>query len=83
MPQPSALAHFMGGARDTVPVGTAQLAPWQGQLMSLGVFDGFSQFIVVGLPPGRKTPAHRVLDHLGSSCCAACGRWLQFASWRN
>jgi len=67
MPHPSARAHFMAGARDTVPmlvgaapfgmifgalVGTAQLAPWQGQLMSLGVFAGSSQFIAVGLMAG-------------------------------
>jgi 4-azaleucine resistance transporter AzlC len=57
----------MAGARDTVPmlvgaapfgmifgalVSTAQLAPWQGQLMSLGVFAGSSQFIAVGLMAG-------------------------------
>jgi len=58
---------FLAGARDTVPmlvgaapfgmifgalVGTAQLAPWQGQLMSLSVFAGSSQFIAVGLMAG-------------------------------
>lgn len=58
---------FWAGARDSVPmlvgaapfgmifgalVGTAQLAPWQGQLMSLSVFAGSSQFIAVGLMAG-------------------------------
>lgn len=67
MTQPSASSTFLAGARDTVPmlvgaapfgmifgalVGTAQLAPWQGQLMSLGVFAGSSQFIAVGLMAG-------------------------------
>jgi len=58
---------FFAGARDSIPmlvgaapfgiifgalVGTAQLAPWQGQLMSLSVFAGSSQFIAVGLMAG-------------------------------
>lgn len=56
------------GVRDTVPmlVGAAPfgvifgtlaasgpLAPWQGQLMSLGVFAGSSQFIALGLLAGH------------------------------
>ena len=58
---------FWAGARDNVSmlvgaapfgmilgalVGTAQLASWQGQLMSLGVFTDSSQFIAVGLMAG-------------------------------
>jgi 4-azaleucine resistance transporter AzlC len=58
------LSHFSAGARDTLPMlvgaapfgiifgslaATANIAPWQGQLMSLGVFAGSSQFIAVGL----------------------------------
>ena len=57
----------MAGVRDTVPmlvgaapfgmifgalVGTTALAAWQGQLMSLTVFAGSSQFIAVGLMAG-------------------------------
>lgn len=57
-------SEFSSGVRDTLPmlVGaapfaiifgsltpTAQLAPWQGQLMSLAIFAGSSQFIGVGL----------------------------------
>lgn len=56
------------GVRDTIPmlVGAAPfgvifgtlaasgpLAPWQGQLMSLGVFAGSSQFIALGLLAGH------------------------------
>lgn len=67
MTQATAHSAFLAGARDTVPmlvgaapfgmifgalVGAAQLAPWQGQLMSLGVFAGSSQFIAVGLMAG-------------------------------
>ena len=67
MTEPSARTLFWAGARDSVPmlvgaapfgmifgalVATAQLAPWQGQLMSLGVFAGSSQFIAVGLMAG-------------------------------
>ncbi|MES2877673.1 MAG: AzlC family ABC transporter permease [Pseudomonadota bacterium] len=63
----SALSTFMAGVRDTVPmlvgaapfgmifgalVGTTALAPWQGQMMSLGVFAGSSQFIAIGLMAG-------------------------------
>jgi 4-azaleucine resistance transporter AzlC len=55
---------FVAGARDTLPMlvgaapfgmifgslaATARIAPWQGQLMSLGVYAGSSQFIAVGL----------------------------------
>lgn len=67
MTQSSASATFMAGVRDTVPmlvgaapfgiifgalVGTTQLAPWQGQMMSLSVFAGSSQFIAIGLMAG-------------------------------
>lgn len=63
MSQSSALASFMAGARDTVPmlvgaapfgmifgalVGTTQLAPWQGQLMSLSVFAGPANSLPLG-----------------------------------
>jgi 4-azaleucine resistance transporter AzlC len=61
-------ASFMAGLRDTFPmlVGAAPfgvifgtlvtstpLALWQGQLMSLGVFAGSSQFIALGLVAGH------------------------------
>jgi 4-azaleucine resistance transporter AzlC len=64
MPPTTPRAACVAGIRDTVPmmvgaapfglifgalVGTAHMAPWQGQLMSLGVFAGSSQFIAVGL----------------------------------
>ncbi len=67
MPESSALASFMAGARDTVPmlvgaapfgmifgalVGTTTMAPWHGQMMSLSVFAGSSQFIAIGLLAG-------------------------------
>lgn len=67
MPPTSAFSNFMAGVRDTVPmlvgaapfgmifgalVGTTPLVPWQGQLMSLSVFAGSSQFIAVGLMAG-------------------------------
>lgn len=67
MTAPTANTLFWAGARDSIPmlvgaapfgmifgalVGTAQLAPWQGQLMSLAVFAGSSQFIAVGLMAG-------------------------------
>ena len=67
MPPSTERALFLAGVRDTVPmlvgaapfgmifgalVGTANLAPWQGQLMSLGVFAGSSQFIALGLMAG-------------------------------
>ena len=62
------LSSFAAGARDTIPmlIGAAPfgmifgtlvtagpLALWQGQLMSLGVFAGSSQFIAVGLVAGH------------------------------
>lgn len=68
MSQPSSRASLLAGARDTVPmlvgaapfgmifgalVGTTQLAPWQGQMMSLSVFAGSSQFIAIGLLVGH------------------------------
>lgn len=64
MPLSPRLASFAAGARDTLPMlvgaapfglifgtlaATAHLAAWQGQLMSLGVFAGSSQFIAAGL----------------------------------
>jgi len=64
MTENSRLSSFAAGARDTVPMlvgaapfglifgtlaATAHLANWQGQLMSLGVFAGSSQFIAAGL----------------------------------
>lgn len=64
MTETSRLSSFTAGVRDTLPmllgaapfglifgtlVATAHLADWQGQLMSLGVFAGSSQFIAVGL----------------------------------
>lgn len=65
---PSRFALFAAGARDTLPmlvgaapfgmifgalVGTAPLSAWQGQMMSLGVFAGSSQFIALGLMAGH------------------------------
>ncbi|MBP2314179.1 AzlC family ABC transporter permease [Azospirillum soli] len=62
------LSSLAAGARDTVPmlVGAAPfgviygtlvtagpLAPWQGQLMSLSVYAGSSQFIALGLVAGH------------------------------
>ncbi|HTN64917.1 MAG TPA: AzlC family ABC transporter permease [Burkholderiaceae bacterium] len=64
MPPSSRLSSFAAGARDTLPmlvgaapfglifgtlVAPAHLDGWQGQLMSLGVFAGSSQFIAAGL----------------------------------
>lgn len=64
MPTTSRLTSFTAGIRDTVPmlvgaapfgmifgalVATAQMQLWQGQLMSLAVFAGSSQFIATGL----------------------------------
>ncbi|MFZ6769629.1 AzlC family ABC transporter permease [Undibacterium sp. Di26W] len=66
----SRLTKFTAGVRDTVPmlvgaapfgmifgtlVATAQLSAWQGQLMSLSVFAGSSQFIAVGLIAGHAS----------------------------
>lgn len=64
MPVPSRATSFVAGVRDTVPmivgaapfglifgalVATTPLATWHGQLMSLAVFAGSSQFIAAGL----------------------------------
>ncbi|WP_353189572.1 AzlC family ABC transporter permease [Pandoraea pnomenusa] len=64
MSVPSRAASFAAGARDTLPmivgaapfglifgalVATTPLATWHGQLMSLTVFAGSSQFIAAGL----------------------------------
>ena len=69
-PHITRLSSLAAGARDTLPmlVGAApfgmifgtlaaasQLAPWQGQLMSLSVFAGSSQFIAVGLVAGHAS----------------------------
>jgi 4-azaleucine resistance transporter AzlC len=66
----SRLSSFAAGARDTLPmmvgaapfgmifgalVGAGPLAPWQGQLMSMTVFAGSSQFIAVGLVAGNAS----------------------------
>ncbi|MES2071067.1 MAG: AzlC family ABC transporter permease [Pseudomonadota bacterium] len=63
-PEPTRLASLAAGARDSLPmlVGAAPfglifgslvtaspMAPWHGQLMSLSVFAGSSQFIATGL----------------------------------
>ncbi len=68
MPHSTRLSSFAAGARDTVPmlVGAAPfgmifgtlasagpLAIWQGQLMSMSVFAGASQFIALGLVAGH------------------------------
>jgi 4-azaleucine resistance transporter AzlC len=68
MSHPSPFSSFAAGTRDTLPMlvgaapfgmifgtlaASAQLAGWQGQLMSLGVFAGSSQFIAVGLIAGH------------------------------
>lgn len=65
---PSRLSSLAAGARDTVPmlvgaapfgmifgtlVSTGPLAAWQGQLMSMSVYAGSSQFIAVGLVAGH------------------------------
>ncbi|MQR00356.1 AzlC family ABC transporter permease [Glaciimonas soli] len=63
MSEPTRMSQFSAGARDTIPmlVGaapfgvifgslvSANLAAWQGQLMSLSVFAGSSQFIALGM----------------------------------
>lgn len=64
MPHSTPLSSFASGARDTIPmligaapfgvifgtlVTSSQLMPWHGQLMSLTVFAGSSQFIACGL----------------------------------
>lgn len=68
MPHPTPRSSFSAGARDTLPmlvgaapfgmifgtlVGANQLALWQGQMMSLGVYAGSSQFIALGLVAGH------------------------------
>lgn len=70
MPHPTPLSSFSAGMRDTLPmlvgaapfgmifgtlVAPAQLANWQGQMMSLGVYAGASQFIAVGLVAGHAS----------------------------
>ncbi|WP_019142262.1 AzlC family ABC transporter permease [Noviherbaspirillum massiliense] len=64
MPHSTRLSSFAAGACDTLPmlvgaapfgvifgtlVGSTPLAPWHGQLMSMSVYAGSSQFIAVGL----------------------------------
>ena len=64
----TALSNFIAGSRDTIPmlVGAApfgviygslaagsQMSAWQGQMMSLSVFAGSSQFIALGLTAGH------------------------------
>jgi 4-azaleucine resistance transporter AzlC len=68
MMHPTRLSSFAAGARDTMPmmvgavpfaliygtlVAASPLALWQGQLMSLTVFAGSSQFIALGLVAGQ------------------------------
>lgn len=68
MPHSTRFSSFAAGVRDTVPMlvgaapfgmifgalaATSPLAAWQGQLMSLAVFAGSSQFIGVGLIAGH------------------------------
>ncbi|HYD96320.1 MAG TPA: AzlC family ABC transporter permease [Noviherbaspirillum sp.] len=68
MSQPTRFSSFAAGARDTIPmivgaapfgmifgtlVGAGPLAAWQGQLMSMTVFAGSSQFIAAGLVAGH------------------------------
>ena len=70
MSHPSRLSNLAAGARDTIPmlVGAAPfgmifgtlvtagpLATWQGQMMSMSVFAGSSQFIAVGLVAGHAS----------------------------
>ncbi|GIZ52255.1 AzlC family ABC transporter permease [Noviherbaspirillum aridicola] len=64
MSHPTRLSSLAAGARDTLPmlvgaapfgmifgtlVSAGPLSPWHGQLMSLGVYAGSSQFIAAGL----------------------------------
>ena len=66
--QATRFSSLAAGARDTLPMmvgaapfgmifgtlaGAGPLAAWQGQLMSLGVFAGSSQFIAIGLIAGH------------------------------
>ena len=68
MPHSTRLSSLSAGMRDTVPMlvgaapfglifgtlaATSPVAPWQGQLMSLSVFAGSSQFIGIGLIAGH------------------------------
>ncbi|MGH8807593.1 MAG: AzlC family ABC transporter permease [Noviherbaspirillum sp.] len=68
MSHPTRLSSLAAGARDTLPmlvgaapfgmifgalVSSGPLAAWQGQLMSMSVFAGSSQFIAVGLVAGH------------------------------
>jgi len=68
MPHPTRFSSFAAGARDTLPmlvgaapfgmifgtlVSAGPVAAWQGQLMSLSVFAGSSQFIAIGLMAGH------------------------------
>ncbi|HJW55971.1 MAG TPA: AzlC family ABC transporter permease [Burkholderiaceae bacterium] len=67
-PNSTRVSSLAAGARDTLPmmvgaapfgvifgalVASGPLAAWQGQLMSMGVFAGSSQFIAVGLVAGH------------------------------
>ncbi|HYD61480.1 MAG TPA: AzlC family ABC transporter permease [Noviherbaspirillum sp.] len=68
MSHPTRFSSLAAGARDTIPmlvgaapfgmifgtlVSAGPLAAWQGQLMSMSVFAGSSQFIAVGLVAGH------------------------------
>lgn len=68
MPHPTRFSSLLAGARDTLPmlvgaapfgmifgalVASSPLAAWQGQLMSMSVYAGSSQFIAVGLVAGH------------------------------
>ncbi|HEY8605774.1 MAG TPA: AzlC family ABC transporter permease [Noviherbaspirillum sp.] len=68
MSHPTRLSSLAAGARDTLPmlvgaapfgmifgtlVSAGPLAPWHGQMMSLGVYAGSSQFIAAGLAAGH------------------------------
>jgi 4-azaleucine resistance transporter AzlC len=68
MPHPTRFSSLAAGARDTLPmlvgaapfgmifgtlVSAGPLAAWQGQLMSMSVYAGSSQFIAVGLVAGH------------------------------
>ena len=70
MPHSTRLSSVAAGARDTLPmlvgaapfgmifgtlVASGPLAAWQGQLMSLTVYAGSSQFIAVGLVAGHTS----------------------------
>jgi len=72
MPHSTPASSFAAGVRDTVPMlvgaapfgvifgtlaATSPVSPWQGQLMSLSVFAGSSQFIGIGLIAGHAAMA--------------------------